>query len=187
MILTLKTKCLLAYCYELLTQAETDTEQGKGNAIFHENNNAEFLRECGFKMVDYCVKNGATKNYLELLSRKHYDLYLLSKAYYGIIIKKYCEHIADVNESHIPILFAILMFQELKVNGLIGLDIDYNKMIDIVYKTDYFKGEQKVSKYDNKTIVYDRSEINKYAKCIQDTVSSVIKHKVASSKKKIKK
>lgn len=177
MILTLKTKCLLAYCYELLTQAESDTEQQKGDTIFENNKNAEYLRECGFKMVDYCVKNGATKNFLELLSRKHYALYVQSKSYYGIVIKKYCEHIADVNESHIPILYAILMFQELKACGLIGLDVDYNKMIEIIYMTDYFKGQQKVSKYDNKTIVHDRSEINKYANCIQDTVSSVIKFK----------
>jgi hypothetical protein len=138
MILTIKTKCLLAYCYELLTDAKEQTEQGKGNSIFDTDSDVEFIKECGELMCDYAYKNGATKNYLELMSKKHYSLFLKSKTYYDIVIKNYVKHITEVGAGHIPILYSIFMFQELKANGLIGLQLDYYRLNEIIYNTNFF-------------------------------------------------
>lgn len=176
-MLTLKTKCLLAYCHTILVESEELTKQDKGIAIIDDEETREFTRECGFKIIDFCESHGATKKELEKLGPRRTDMLILAKAYYGLQIQLYLKYISEVDGRHIPILYAGLMFQLLQKNGIVSLDIDYEKLIDAIELSDKLETQETVSKISGKTIT-QRTEVNKYHNAVREILEQTMQFKV---------
>lgn len=174
MLLTIKTKALLTHCHTLLTDAEAKTQNGEGVAIVDEDSE-QILRDGGAAIVEYCERNGCTKQYLSAFSLKHRSLFKKSKEYYGICINNYKKHIAEIGGKHIPILYAALMVQELKANRLVGLDIDYDQLIDKIKDSKHLQGAARPSKLVKDKFVVDLTKFREYNECVNNAILKVMK------------
>ncbi len=184
-MLTLKTKCLIAYCHTLLTEAEELTEQGKGECIVKDDNSQQFMRECGASIINFCESTGSTKKDLSDLSKSRSPLFIQAKSYYGLQIRDYQIFISEVGGRHIPILYAGLMFQTLKTAGVIGLDMDYGKLISDIEVSDVLETTQKKSRFNDKMIT-ERTEVRKYRTGVESIISNVMNLKIKFSRSKNK-
>lgn len=174
MLLTAKTKALLTHCHTLLTYAEEETEQGKGIPIL-DKGEEELLRQNGLSIVEYCERNGCTKEHLSSFSLRHKAMFKKFREYYEICIKSYTKNISSIGGEHIPILYAALMLQELRTNKLIGLDIDYNLLVESIKNSDHLKGVERESKFVKDKKIIDLEKFRSYNKCVHDAISQVMK------------
>jgi hypothetical protein len=183
-MLTQKIKSIISYCHTVLVESEELIGDGDGIAIIDDEETREFTRECGFKIIDYCEAHGATRDDLEKLSLKRIDIFALSKAYYGLQIKLYLKYIAKVNDRHIPILYAGLMFQLLKESGIVSLDLDYDRLITEIELSDKLETTEVISSLSGKSIT-QRTEINKYHNGVREILLQTMDFKrVKKAKRK---
>jgi len=185
-MLTLKTKCIIAYCHKLLYDAEQLAQNGEGIAILDDEETRDFTRECGAEIMQYCEKHGATHEMLGELCRKSVSLWELAKVYYKIQIDLYQKYISEVKGRHVPILYSCLMFQLLYKNGIISLDIDYDKLLSALEVSDKLEASQKKSNI-TKQIYQERTEVKKYHNGVREILEQTMAFKTKRKSKKRKK
>jgi hypothetical protein len=185
-MLTLKTKSLLAYTHTLLINGEELTNEGKGTSIVNDDESKQLMRESGYKIIDYCESIGATREALGRLRMFNKTMYTQAWTYYQTCINKYTSHIAAIGDNHIPILYCVLMLQDLKAKGYIGLELDYDNLLSAIERSDLLKGVEVQSRFSDKMII-ERPEIKKYSVCVLDTVEVVMGLKIVKSGNKKKK
>lgn len=183
-MLTLKTKCLIAYCHTILTDAEAATVQGEGVSITKDKDSQNFMRESGFKIIAYCEQFGATRDELSKLSHSTNPIFLLAREYYRLQITLYQKYISEEKGRHVPILYAGLMFQLLHKNKIVGLNLDYDKLISDIEQSTMLETKEIKSRFRDKTII-ERVEINKYHNGVREILEQTMKFKIVKKSKKI--
>lgn len=181
MLLTYKTKVLLAHVHTLLTEAEQLSKEGKGTALVKDE---PLIRDMANKILDYCEQNGSTKKMLSTLSRVQPVIFEKSKVLYEICIQSYSKHIASVGDGHIPILYAFFMLGELRATGLIGLELPYTDYIETYKESELLQGEKRESKILKGKMITDFRQINKYGDCVHDTIKAVMNTKIKAKRRR---
>ncbi len=189
-MLTLKAKCLIAYCHTILTESETLTTEGKGIAIVEDKGTQNFLRSSGFAIIQYCERVGATYRDLSNLSNSRSPLFMMAREYYGIQTKLYQKYIAPIEGRHIPILYATIMFQMLRSSGVVGLSIDYDKLLSCLEESNILEKKEITSRFSDRIII-ENTEVKKYLDGVRLIIDVVMKMKmktkrVSKSKKKVR-
>ena len=178
-IIKLKTRCVLSYCHCILTESEMLMQKGEGIIIIDNEEDRQKVRNIGLKFIEFCELNNCTKDYLE--SKIPYSLSSSAKCYYGDVIRTYAKYF---NDRHIPLLFAIILFQRLSIDKVIELDIDVlQDNISIFLKS------QKLEHKDIKSMLSrDKTrtvniEVLRYFDCVEDMLSSLKKKRKAKKRK----
>lgn len=186
-MLTLKTKCMIAYCHRLLHDSEELLQEGKGVAVIDDEETREFTRDCGMKIMKYCESKGATHDMLGDLSKKSLSLWNLARAYYGLQIDLYQKYISAVKGRHVPILYAAIMFQLLHKNGTICLDIDYDKLLSVLEVSDKLEVSRTESRFGRWRMITSRVEVNKYHTGVREILEQTMSFKTKRKSKKKRK
>lgn len=184
MLLTNKTKVLLTHIHTLLTKGEKLTQEGKGKSVFETEEQQEYVRDCGFKIIEYCEVNGCTKDFLGKYSIKFPTMFIQLKEMYEICIKEYDTHICGVGSNHVPIIYAVIILHELKTTKLIGLELDYPKLKDMLQFSSVLIDGKQQSKFNKDKTIDVNTYMRKYDHCCTEVLKKVLSYK---SKKKRRK
>ena len=178
-IIKIKTKCILAYCHSILQESEMLMQKGEGIIVIEDKKDREKVRELGFVFLKFCEDNNCTKDYLE--SKVAYSISNSVKAYYSEVIRIYSKYFKT---NHIPLLFAIILFQRLSIDKIINLDIDLlQENIKIFLKSQKLEHKEFTSLVNREKKRIVNVEAMRYFDCVEDMLSSV-KKKQKSKKRK---
>jgi len=178
-IIKLKTRCILAYCHSMLLESEMLLQEGKGIVIIDNEVDKNKVRDLGLKFIEFCELNSCTKDYLE--SKIPYLLASSAKRYYGDVIRTYGKYFKD---RHIPLLFAIILFQRLSVDKVVNIDIFLlQENIDIFLKSQKLEHKEIKSLFNKDKTRAVNVEVLKYFDCVEDMLSSLKKKRKAKKRK----
>jgi len=165
----LKNRTILAYVHNMLIDAEQQRKDGKGTIVIDNDFKKEYALSKGLELTKYCEDNNCTVDSIEKLSFVNHNMLLRAKKYYTKIIDIYTKTFSN---RHIPLLFAIVVFQKLEQQKYLTLDIDYEYIFNGICESDHLKKETKASKFRDKDVTVD-IEVNIYNECVDEMFKKV--------------
>jgi len=175
-ILHLNTRCLLSYCHRILIEAEKLLQDGIGKVVIDNANDRENVREIGLSFIKFCEDNNCTREFLETKIIPAY--FINAKKHYGNIIRVYNKFF---DGRHIPLLFAIIVFQRLSVEKTINFDIsELQNSIKIFMKSNHL-GKDEIKSFMGGTRIKN-TEVILYQDCV-DSIFNVLNKKNSVSRK----
>lgn len=178
-ILNLKDMCFLAYCHNMLKEAEEQYGQDKGVIVIENQEDLKNTKALGVEVLRYLESINCTKSALS--NKINAGLKPLAHEYYKSVVKSYYEHFGN---KVIPLLFAITGIEALQEKGVELLEM--SKLEDIKKhflnskhlekKETYFMGKKRIKNL----------EVLKYSDCIENTFKSLDKVKLPKRIKKRK-
>jgi len=178
-ILKLKTVCFLAYCHNMLLEAEEQDKQDKGILVIKDGKELEETRALGKEVIKFLEDNNCTKDFLSFNLKQ--ELRPRAKKYYEDTIRVYYKYFGD---RIIPLLFAITGLELLEERKIISVDAN---LLDRV-KQHFIKSEHlekkvvKIGKFERVRSV----EVLKYSDCIEDILNTLDKSKPPKKTKRRK-
>lgn len=160
----LKNVCVLAYCHSHLIEAEAKLKSNDYITVITDDIKREKVRNLGLKIIKYCEDNNYTKEFLEyqLISK----LVPMAQRYFGNAISVYS---AEIKENHVPLLFAIMLFKRLSIDGKItGLMEEIKECILIFQECDLLEKVEIESKLTKGKINIKHVELIRYGKVVDD-------------------
>jgi len=175
-ILKLKTVCFLAYCHNMLLEAEEQDKEDKGKVIIDDEQDLKETRDLGIQITRYLESINCTKDYLSFNLMQ--QLKPRAKKYYEEIIKVYYKYF---DEKIVPLLFTITALEALQEKGIITIELELLEKIKSHFiKSDYLEKEE--FSFMGKTKMRN-VEVLKYSDCIEDILSTLDKSKPPKRKR----
>ena len=180
----LKIRVILSYVHTLLDEADNLTKEGKGTSIIDSEDDKKYFLENGTILKKYCEDNGCTKKHIEKLNFIQQNMFQRATRYYNETIKVYHTTFKD---RHIPLLFAILVFERLQGQGYLKVDCDYTNLLKIMKESDHLTKEERPSKFTKDKIATVHTEIVSYDKCMDLLFNKIYAMKMSIKSKKKRK
>jgi len=178
-ILKLKTVCFLAYCHNMMIEAEEQDKQNKGILVIKEEEQLKEARVLGRKIIEFLEENNCTKDFLSFKLKQ--ELRTRAKKYYEDTIRVYYKYFGD---RIVPLLFAITGLELLSQRNILSIEESLqDKVKSYFVKSDFL--EKETVKFGSKTRVKS-VEVIKYSDCIEDILKTLDNSKPPKKTKKRK-